>query len=109
MKKKLIYVLEDEKNIQHLIKYNLESSGFTVACFETGHELFTSLGKEKCDLLLLDIMLPDTDGYEVLTKLRIDANYNTLPVIMLTAKKKSWIKYWVLKWVLMIILQNLSA
>lgn len=88
MKKKLIYVLEDEKNIQQLIKYNLESSGFTVTCFETGLSLFKALSVKICDLLLLDIMLPDTDGYDVLTKLRLDSNFINLPVIMLTAKKE---------------------
>lgn len=88
MKKKSIYVLEDEKNIQQLIKYNLESSGFAVTCFDTGRTFFNALQTQKCDLLLLDIMLPDTDGYDVLARLRLDPEYINLPVIMLTAKKE---------------------
>lgn len=88
MKKKLIYVLEDEKNIQHLIKYNLESSGFLVGCFDNGHDFFEAIRNKICDLLLLDIMLPDTDGYDVLAKLRLDTVFINLPVIMLTAKKE---------------------
>jgi len=88
MKNKLIYVLEDEKNIQQLIKYNLESSGFNVKCFDTGSQFFEEIGKEICDLLLLDIMLPDTDGYNVLAKLKLNSSYINIPVIMLTAKNE---------------------
>ncbi|MBN2557687.1 MAG: response regulator transcription factor [Clostridia bacterium] len=88
MNKKLIYVLEDEENIRHLIRYNLESSGFRVRCFETGSSLFSALEDAVCDLLLLDIMLPDTDGYEVLAKIRLDKRFCNMPVIMLTAKKE---------------------
>ncbi|MDX1357511.1 MAG: response regulator transcription factor [Clostridia bacterium] len=88
MKKKLIYVLEDEKNIQQLIKYNLESSGFSVECYETGRAFFKAIEKKLCDLVLLDIMLPDTDGYDVLAKLRLDKDFINVPVIMLTAKKE---------------------
>ena len=88
MKKKLIYVLEDERNIQHLIKYNLESSGFTVNCFENGSSFFNGLNAKLCDLILLDIMLPDTDGYDVLAKLKLNAEHAHIPVIMLTARKE---------------------
>ncbi|MFO7610872.1 MAG: response regulator transcription factor [Clostridia bacterium] len=88
MIKKLIYVLEDEENIRHLIRYNLETSGFRVRCFETGSLLFDALDDAACDLLLLDIMLPDTDGYEVLAKVRLDKRFINMPVIMLTAKKE---------------------
>lgn len=88
MNKKLIYVLEDEKNIQQLITYNLESSGFIVKCFDNGKRFFESIEKELCDLLLLDIMLPDTDGYDVLAKLKLNSKYINIPVIMLTAKNE---------------------
>lgn len=92
MKKKLIYVLEDEKNIQQLIKYNLESSGFSVKCFDTGTKFFGEIKNEICDLLLLDIMLPDTDGYDVLAKLKLNSEYKNIPVIMLTAKNEEFDK-----------------
>ncbi len=88
MKKKYIYILEDEKNIQRLIAYNLNSSGFSTKSFETGSDFFTAMEEFPCDLLLLDIMLPDTDGYDVLTKIRLDSRFVNLPVIMLTAKKE---------------------
>ncbi|MBN1623250.1 MAG: response regulator transcription factor [Clostridia bacterium] len=88
MTKKRVYVLEDEINIQHLIKYNLDSSGFATSCFTTGRELFNDLQDCICDLLILDIMLPDTDGYEVLSGLKKNPDYSQIPVIMLTAKKE---------------------
>ena len=92
MKKKLIYVLEDEKNIQHLIKYNLENSGFNVNCFTTSAVFFQKLNENTCDLLILDIMLPDTDGYDVLAKLKLNNKFANIPVIMLTAKKEEFDK-----------------
>ena len=88
MKKKMIFVLEDEKNIQHLIKYNLESSGYEVICFSTGFEFLKFLKENTCDLILLDIMLPDTDGFDILSKLKRNGKNSQIPVIMLTAKKE---------------------
>lgn len=88
MNKKSVYVLEDEENIQRLIVYNLESSGFIVKCFENGKRFFEALENELCDLILLDIMLPDTDGYDVLAKLKLNSSYINIPVIMLTAKNE---------------------
>lgn len=88
MKKKEIYVLEDAKNIQHLIKYNLELSGYIVKCFSTGTDFFQNLKENSFDLLILDIMLPDTDGYDVLAKLKVNPKLSLIPVIMLTAKKE---------------------
>ena len=92
MNKKTIYVLEDEKNIQHLIKYNLESSGFIVKCFSTGSDFFRQMDEAPCDLILLDIMLPDTDGLDVLARLRLKTEFSRIPVIMLTAKKEEFDK-----------------
>lgn len=89
---KTIFLLEDEKNIQQLIKYNLESSGYEVSFFSTGKELFEAFNKSVPSLLLLDIMLPDTDGYQVLTKMKTDVRLKNIPVIMLTAKKEEFDK-----------------
>lgn len=92
MIKKTIYVLEDEKNIQQLIRFNLENHDYKVYCFTTGKELFINLLNTIPDLLLLDIMLPDTDGYQVLTKLKSQIDYKNIPVIMLTAKNEEFDK-----------------
>lgn len=92
MSKKTIFLLEDESSIQQLIHYNLTEVGYNVKLFAMGSELFKELTISIPDLLLLDIMLPDTDGYNVLTKLKTDSRYKEIPVIMLTAKKDEFDK-----------------
>ena len=63
--KELIYVVEDEKNIQQLIKYNLESNGYKVQIFDDGESLLKNCQKILPDLFILDIMLPGIDGFEI--------------------------------------------
>ncbi|MBN2853176.1 MAG: response regulator transcription factor [Clostridia bacterium] len=92
MKKKTVYVLEDEKNIQQLIKFNLENNGYDVFCFSTGKEFFLGLSRIIPSIILLDIMLPDTDGYVILSRLKSDPHYHGIPVIMITAKKEEFDK-----------------
>lgn len=80
----LIYAVEDDIGIGELYSYAFESAGYDYAVFTSGKSFFVALEKNKPDLLLLDIMLPDTDGYSIIKKLRRDG-YN-FPVIMVTAK-----------------------
>lgn len=87
MNNKSIFILEDEANIRHLVEYNLELAGFNVAGFGTGRDFFEAFEKSGCDMVLLDIMLPDTDGFSVLADIRKSGKYSKTPVLMLTAKK----------------------
>ena len=82
----MIYLLEDDANIRKFVAYALESRGFKARCFERPSQLWEALEGELPDLLLLDIMLPEEDGYKVLAKIRGRSDTRALPVIFLTAK-----------------------
>ena len=79
----MIYCVEDERNIRELIIYTLESSGYEAKGFRSGQEFYEALNKEKPDLILLDIMLPELDGWQVCREIR---KVSQVPIIMLTAK-----------------------
>jgi two-component system alkaline phosphatase synthesis response regulator PhoP len=81
-----IFCVEDDENIRELITYAISSSGFEATGFENAHLFFKALSKEMPSLVLLDIMLPDEDGMEILKKLRQNPKTKKTPVIMLTAK-----------------------
>lgn len=81
---KKILIIEDEPNIRELVLYNLQANGYEGIEAEDGIMGITMVHTEKPDLILLDIMLPGKDGYEICRELRTEGN-NT-PIIMLTAK-----------------------
>ncbi len=83
-----VFCVEDDSNIRELIEYTLSSTGFEVKCFECGAHFFEALEKSTPDLVLLDIMLPDIDGMEILRTIRGDSKHSAMPVIMLTAKSE---------------------
>ena len=82
----MIYMLEDEEGIRNFVIYALKSSGFEAEGFEAPSALYEAIKAELPELLLLDRMLPEEDGLEVLKKLRSAPETRKLPVIMLTAK-----------------------
>lgn len=82
----VIYTVEDDANIRELIEYTLSSVGFTVDGFENGVDFFERVAKAAPDMVILDIMLPDMDGTEILQKLRSNPSTASTAVIMLTAK-----------------------
>ena len=87
--KQLIYAVDDEDGIRDLYSCVLESAGFESVCFADGDSLFDALSdKEKRmpSLILLDIMLAGTDGFEILSKLRRIPSAKNIPVIMVSAK-----------------------
>lgn len=86
MEKDLIYSVEDDINISDLIKYTLEEAGFEIKCFSNGNDMLEALKMQTPNLILLDIMLPDIDGTEILKIIRTDYSYLPIKVIMLTAK-----------------------
>ena len=88
----MIAILEDDKNIRELVLYTLKSSGFEMVGYSKSTELYEGLKSIKIELLLLDIMLPEEDGLEVLAKLRSKSGTKKLPVIMLTAKDTEYDK-----------------
>lgn len=88
---KKVYCVEDDESIRNLIIYALKNNDFEVAGFEDSKSFFESL-EEIPDLILLDIMLPDEDGYEILSKLKSNSKTNNIPVIMLTSKTSEFDK-----------------
>lgn len=82
----MIICVEDEANICELEVYTLQSVGFEAKGCCSGGELFCELQKEIPELILLDVMLPGEDGISILHRLRADARYANIPVIMATAK-----------------------
>lgn len=83
-----IFCVEDDQNIRELIEYTLSSSGFKVEGFENGSLFFERIKSELPDLVLLDIMLPDMDGMEILKRIREDERTKHLFVILITAKSE---------------------
>lgn len=81
---KKILIIEDEPNIRELILYNLKTNGYDGIAAEDGIMGITMVHREKPNLILLDIMLPEKNGYEICKELREEGN-NT-PIIMITAK-----------------------
>lgn len=80
---KLIYIADDEANIRNLMKTFLENDGHRVIDFENGDLLWEEFKKHECDLAILDVMMPGSDGFEICTKLR---QRSIVPIIMLTAR-----------------------
>ncbi len=82
----LIYIVEDDTNIREIESFALKNSGYQVKDFSNAKEFYHAVKEKKPDLVLLDIMLPDEDGMEILLKLRKNPETKLLPVIMVTAK-----------------------
>ncbi len=86
MSRESILVIEDEKNIQELVKYNLEQEGFSVQHASRGDTGLEQARKSKPDLIILDLMLPGLDGIEICKILKQNEKTSAIPIIMLTAK-----------------------
>lgn len=82
----LIYIVEDDVNIREIERYALKNSGFEVQEFECGRELYKAVEKKVPSLILLDIMLPNEDGLDILAELRNTKATRKVPIIMVTAK-----------------------
>lgn len=88
----MIYILEDDDSIRNFVIYALKSSEFDVLGFSRPSEMWAALRDSTPDLFLLDIMLPEEDGIEILKKLRASHETADLPIIMLTAKDSEYDK-----------------
>ena len=82
----LIYIVEDDVNIREIQRYALKNSGFQVQEFGCGRELQQALEHQVPSLILLDIMLPNEDGLDILAGLRNNRVTEKVPIIMVTAK-----------------------
>ena len=81
-----VLVIDDEPGIIEIVEANLEGDGFEVISASNGKEGLEKIKSEQPELVVLDVMMPEMDGWEVLRSLEKDENTAGLPVIMLTAK-----------------------
>ena len=84
--KRRILVVDDDKEVLRLMRAYLEDSGFEVLAAYDGESALHILRRERPDLVLLDLMLPDRDGWDVTRTIRADAGLKNTPIIMLTAR-----------------------
>ncbi|NLZ68283.1 MAG: response regulator transcription factor [Spirochaetales bacterium] len=82
----MIFYVEDDENIRQLVVYALNNSGFVAEGFEDSASLFERLETELPQVILLDIMLPGLDGFEVLRMLRKNSKSSSIAILMLSAK-----------------------
>jgi DNA-binding response OmpR family regulator len=83
---KKIVLIEDDADLFALVKYNLEKEGFAVAGSQTGKGVIELCRRERPDLVLLDIMLPDSDGLDICKGIRMHSELQHVPIIFLTAR-----------------------
>mgnify|MGYP003172590983 CR=1 FL=1 len=82
----MIYIVEDDSSIRELEQYALQSNGYDARGCEDAASFWAALRDTRPELVILDVMLPDEDGYQILTKLRANTATASIPVIMVTAK-----------------------
>ena len=85
---KLIAVVDDEPDIVELVSLNLQKAGFKVRSFLEAEPFLRFLNSELPDLIILDLMLPDTDGFDICKHLKAQDKYASIPIIMLTARSE---------------------
>lgn len=88
MVNKLIYIVDDEPDILELVDIHLKKAGFVTKTFEDTSKLKSIMREKLPDLLILDLMLPFTDGLEICKQIRSDNELKNVPIIMLTAKSE---------------------
>ena len=85
----MIYVVEDDKSIRNLVDYALTEKGYEVETFEDGLDITDIIKEKGGQLLILDIMLPEKDGLEILEEIR---EFSDIPIILLTARTEEYDK-----------------
>lgn len=86
MAKKTIMIVDDEPTTLQVVKDLFNSEGYKVITASGGKDALKILKKSKIDLILLDIMMPDMDGWDVCEKIKADKNTEKIPIVFLTAK-----------------------
>ena len=86
--KKRILIVDDERDLVETMTFRLEASGYEILKAYDGQEGLKKIREEKPDLVLLDVMMPLKDGYQVCQEVKNDEKIRNIPVIMLTAKSQ---------------------
>ena len=82
----MIYLVEDDKNIREIEAFALKNSGYQTKDFECASQFYEKMEEKLPNLILLDVMLPDEDGLNIVKKIRSNPESRKIPVIMVTAK-----------------------
>jgi DNA-binding response OmpR family regulator len=90
--KKHIFAIDDEKDIREILKFNLESEGYTVSLFSSAAEAAKGIESITPDLIILDIMMEGKDGYEFCKDIRSNKKFRSIPIIFLSAKSEEFDK-----------------
>jgi two-component system alkaline phosphatase synthesis response regulator PhoP len=85
MEKKKILLIEDDADFAEAAKLILESKSFDVAVARDGKEGLNKVRTERADLIILDVMMPEIDGYSVCARLKADTQFSSIPILLLTA------------------------
>ena len=88
----MIYFIEDDDNIRKLVSYALSKEGYEIKGFSFPDEFYRAMEEKLPELVLLDVMLPDEDGFSILGKIRSGSRTRDIPVIMVTAKDSEFDK-----------------
>jgi len=88
MNSKKILIVDDEMDLVETVRFPLEMEGYQVLVSCNGEDALNQARKENPDLILLDLMLPNMDGYKVCRLLKFDDRYKHIPILMLTAKSQ---------------------
>jgi two-component system, OmpR family, alkaline phosphatase synthesis response regulator PhoP len=88
MNSKKILIVDDEMDLVETVRFPLEMEGYDVLVSHNGEDALNQARKENPDLILLDLMLPNLDGYKVCRLLKFDDRYKHIPILMLTAKSQ---------------------
>ena len=88
MANKKVLIIDDEPDLANLVKNRLEYHGYQVDCLNTGRDAVKIAQETNPDLIILDIMLPDKNGYDICYELKHNANTSSIPVILFTAKQE---------------------
>jgi len=86
MARESVLVVDDERDILELVKYNLDKEGYQVTVVATGEDALAATRTKMPDIVILDLMLPGVDGLEVCRRLKADPKTRSIPIVMLTAK-----------------------
>ena len=87
-----ILIIEDDRDIAELVKYNLEKSGFEVHAHSDGRQILSLLRHVQPHLVILDVMLPEMDGFELCKQIRREPQGQRIPILFLTAKVEEFDK-----------------
>lgn len=93
MKKKVL-VVDDEPHIVRTLQIRLEANNYTVLVATSGEEALKSVSLNNPDLIILDVMMPPPNGFQVCRQLKNDEKYKNIPIIMLTAKGSESDRFW---------------